>query len=77
MPVPLKACTLGVNTVLADGNGTTAYNLSIPANALNNNVNPPIFKIQAVPAGDQGQDTCGTYSIDNFGQQLPANNNCW
>jgi type IV pilus assembly protein PilE len=35
------------------------------------------YSVQAVPQGSQADDTCGTYTLDNFGNQGAATANCW
>jgi type IV pilus assembly protein PilE len=35
------------------------------------------FKIQAVPAGSQTADSCGTLELWNTGKQLPTTSGCW
>ena len=50
---------------------TPDYQLSVVSAAINAN-NVWAFSLQAVPQGDQVNDTCGTYTLDNFGNQLPA-----
>ncbi len=52
-------------------NATPDYQLSVVSAAINAN-NVWAFSLQAVPQGDQVNDTCGTYTLDNFGNQLPA-----
>jgi len=50
------------------------------------NATPTSYLLQAVPQGNQANDTCGTYTLDNLGNQLniyPAGNapaviaGCW
>ncbi len=65
---------LQVSTALTDGSGTTYYNLTL---ALNNTSNPPTYTATATPSGDQVNDTCGSYSINNYGQQTPTTARCW
>lgn len=35
------------------------------------------FKLQAVPAGSQADDSCGTLELWNTGQQKPTTAGCW
>jgi len=36
---------------------------------------PPTFSLSAAPVGSQASDRCGTLSVDQAGQRLPAG--CW
>jgi type IV pilus assembly protein PilE len=36
---------------------------------------PPTFSLAAAPVGSQASDRCGTLSVDQGGQRLPAG--CW
>jgi type IV pilus assembly protein PilE len=36
---------------------------------------PPTFSLAAAPVGSQTSDRCGTLSVDQAGQRLPAG--CW
>jgi type IV pilus assembly protein PilE len=35
------------------------------------------YSAQTVPQGSQANDPCGTYTLDNFGNQGAAAANCW
>jgi len=56
-------------------NSTPDYSLSIVTGAGN------AFQLQAAPLNDQLNDACGTYTLDNFGNQAPATgtdgSTCW
>lgn len=53
--------------------GSTFYNLSFPpANPGANS-----YTIQAVPTGSQGNDRCGTLTINEVGQRNSGGVNCW
>lgn len=36
-----------------------------------------VFTLQAVPAGGQANDTCGTLTLSNTGAQTPTTAGCW
>lgn len=52
--------------------GTIKYNISfsvVPS--------ATVFTLQAVPAGGQANDTCGTLALSNTGAQTPTTTGCW
>lgn len=70
----MGATGLGIpSTTLSDGN-ITLYTLEM---TVNNTSNPPTFTATAKPAGPQTKDTCGNYTVNNFGQQTPTTSGCW
>jgi type IV pilus assembly protein PilE len=52
--------------------GSAFYNLSFPADPTANS-----YTIQAVPTGAQGNDRCGTMTINEVGQRTAEGANCW
>lgn len=59
---------------LQDGNGQIVYRLSLVAD---NTSNPPTFTATATPQGQQAKDSCGAFTINNYGQQTPNKPGCW
>jgi type IV pilus assembly protein PilE len=61
------------NTVTITSNGTPDYVLSVTA------FTATTYSAQAAAQGDQVNDACGTYQLDNFGNQTVtgAGANCW
>lgn len=53
-------------------NGAAFYNLSFSGNVTQN-----AFTLQAVPAGAQAGDRCGTMTLDNAGARGAAEADCW
>ena len=52
--------------------GNTFYNLSLAA------VAPASYSLQAVPAGDQAKDRCGTLTLNHTGAKTPNSpSDCW
>ena len=70
--VPVLAAILGA-TCSQEGNLNNFYNFRFQANT----VTATQFTLQAVPAGGQQGDRCGTMAINQSGQRAAANNNCW
>lgn len=65
---------LGIpSTTLSDGN-SALYTLEI---TVDNKANPPTFTATAKRTGPQTNDTCGDYTVNNFGQQTAATAGCW
>ena len=66
--------------LLSDGNvspkgasgSSIKYNISFLAGP-----SATAFKLQAVPAGAQANDSCGTLTLSNTGVQTPATAGCW
>lgn len=60
--------------VTVSGGGTVYYNLSVQASSASS------FTLQAVPAGNQTGDTCGTYTYTSLGQKGISSGtlgDCW
>lgn len=53
-------------------NNTKKYDISFTADPT-----ASVFTLQAVPAGSQTNDTCGTLTLSNTGEQLPTTAGCW
>jgi type IV pilus assembly protein PilE len=61
------AASLGYATLpLNLGSSTPDYSLTVAASA----TTATTFSLIAVPLNDQLNDTCGSYTLDNFGNQL-------
>jgi len=62
------------NTVSPKGaaGGAIRYNISFSAGPAATS-----FTIQAVPAGAQAADSCGTLTLANTGAQTPTTSGCW
>lgn len=65
-------------TVLSDvapkgaSNSAIKYDISFTADPT-----ASVFTLQAVPAGSQANDTCGTLTLSNTGEQSPTTAGCW
>lgn len=66
--------TLKVSTTLTNNSSTNIYILSMNINNANN---PPTFTATATAQGNQAGDSCGNFSINNYGQQTPTTKGCW
>ena len=38
---------------------------------------PPGFELEAAPLGDQANDPCGTFTLDNTGEKTADQADCW
>lgn len=56
---------------VALGSNATDYLLSVTA------ATATTYSAQAVPQGSQASDSCGTYTLDNLGNQGAGTSNCW
>lgn len=65
------APTLPFTTSPSDGN-SAFYNLSFQGN-----VTKTSFTLQAVPAGAQANDDCGTLTLNSAGTRGAAKSGCW
>lgn len=54
------------------GGGAVRYNISFSAGPTSTG-----YIIQAVPAGAQASDSCGTLTLANTGAQTPSTSGCW
>jgi type IV pilus assembly protein PilE len=53
------------------GSSPGDYSLSVT------NASATAYSLQAAPTNSQAHDTCGTYTLDNLGNQGAGASNCW
>jgi type IV pilus assembly protein PilE len=56
------------NLTFVEGDAGVATTTALSASA---------FTVQAVPAGDQANDSCGTLTLSSTGAQTPTTSGCW
>lgn len=65
---------LGIPTTALKDGSNDLYTLSV---VVNNTTNPPTFTATATATGPQSSDSCGNFTVNNFGQQTPTTSGCW
>lgn len=65
---------LGIPTTALKDGSNNLYTLSV---VVNNATNPPTFTATATATGSQSSDSCGNFTVNNFGQQTPTTTGCW